>query len=293
MPAGPVIQHTPLPAILGAPAPWTLIATVTDNHAVRDVTLRWRRNGLNWRRVPMAAVPGPLDQYQVDIPAPGLMNDTVEYIIEASDAAGYFVEHGPHVSAVAYPLQTSAPDGFAFILLPGESTNAVLTIENSGNTNLDWQIELGRVGFYDDMEAATNDWQHGGPYDQWHLTDKRAYSGSNAWYCGDEVSSSYIDNANASLMTRPVLLAHDSVLSFQHWCRMELDSATHAWDGCVIEISTDGGQTFAFVTPHGGYPYRIVSNSASPFAPNTPCLAGSLPRITFSATVKGGISIKC
>ena len=275
VPSGPVIEHTPLPAVLGTPAPWDVTALITDNHVVRDVTLRWRRNGLNWRRIPMTPTAGVTNQYGVAIPAPGLMDDTFEYIIEASDAAGYFVEDGPHTSFVAFPVQTTSPGGFAFVLLPGESTNVVLSIQNSGNTNLDWRIELGRVGFHDDMESGTSAWHHSGTYDPWHLSDKRAFSGSNAWYCGDEATSSYPDSANASLMTHPVLLASDSTLSFRHWIRTELDSATHAWDGAVVEISVDGGETFEFITPEGGYPYRIVSNPASPFAPNTPCFAGT------------------
>ena len=54
----------------------------------------------------------------------------------------------------------------------------------------------------------------------------------------------------------------------------ELQDATHAWDGAIVEISTNAGLSFTQIAPVGGYPYSIYGHPASPFVDETPCLAG-------------------
>lgn len=125
-PAGPTISHTPLVAIESNPAPWKVTAVVTDNNAVDSVILRWRRNGLNWRQVVMVTN-SVENQYSANIPAPGLFGDSFEYVIQATDIAGYYAEDGPHNIFVAYPvidlLQTNI---FDFVMLKNSLTNRSL-----------------------------------------------------------------------------------------------------------------------------------------------------------------------
>jgi hypothetical protein len=55
----------------------------------------------------------------------------------------------------------------------------------------------------------------------------------------------------------------------------EIEDPTWAWDGGIVEISIDGGDTWTQIMPEGGYPYKIMDNPASPFDPGTPCFSGS------------------
>ncbi|MCK5529161.1 MAG: S8 family serine peptidase, partial [Kiritimatiellae bacterium] len=274
IPAGPVIVHTALASIQSNPAPWTVSATVTDNSLVASVTLRWRRNGLTWRQAAMAETATP-DIYAADIPASGLLDNTFEYTIQATDDSGYFAEDGPHNIFVAYPLvdvvQTNIYD---FVMLINSLTNSSFSIGNSGNTNLNFQIAVESVGFEDDMESGTNSWQHSGQNDNWHITTNRYFSGGHSWYCGNSQNSLYDNATDASLVIQKTLLSTNAQLSFMQWMKTELDVEPYTWDGGVLEISLDDGATYQVLTPEGGYPKLIVDNPDSPFAPDTPCLGG-------------------
>jgi len=289
VPEGPVIAHTPLPATIGRPAPWRLEAAITDNDEVAAAVLRWRRNGLAWRQVALTAT-GAVHRFTAELPAPGLLGDTIEYVIQAADRAGYVAESGPHTCFVAYPVQELDTPVVTALLLPGAATNRTVAFRNTGNTNLHWTARLLATGAFDDMESGTNTWTHGGLNDQWHLTARRAWSGSNAWYCGSDAAQEYTDSMDASLVLPRVHLAENAHLTFRHWCNTELDSGDYAWDGAVVEISTDRGATFSMLTPDGGYPYRIVENPASPFEPDTPCFAGTggWERVTVDLSAHAG-----
>ncbi len=54
----------------------------------------------------------------------------------------------------------------------------------------------------------------------------------------------------------------------------EIEGSGWAWDGGIVEISTDMGKTWIQIEPEGGYPYKILDNPASPFEPGTPCFSG-------------------
>lgn len=273
-PAGPTIVHTPLPDPLTNPAPWTIETTVTDNYAVDNVILRWKRNGLNWRQTAMSRE-GETDLYTATMPPPGSLGDAFEYVIEATDAAGYYVEDGIYRSFVAYPLLIVTPDNVNAVLLEGTVTNTHFTIQNAGNTDLVWTVAARDVGAENDVERGTNGWTHYGQRDLWHITTNRSFSSSHSWYCGYDDTGRYDDSMEASLVTPPVLLGGNPVLRFMHWCSTELDTGDYTWDGAVVEVSTNGGVSYEFLTPEGGYPYLIVDNPASPFDPHTPCFGGN------------------
>ncbi len=274
-PTAPKIVHTPLPAIISNPAPWQVMAEVTDNNAVADVLLKWRRNGLSWRQVSMV-LNGTSNNYEANIPVPGIFGDSFEYIIQATDTAGYYAEDGPHNIFVAYPvIDISQPAPFNFFMLKNNITNGTFSIGNNGNTNLDFTITMEPVGLWENMENGTNEWTHNGLQDNWHISTNRYYSSSNSWYCGDVTKKMYNNGTDASLITPKILLADNSQLTFMQWILAEQDVAPYVWDGGVIEISTDNGTTYQTLIPEGGYPKLIVNNPDSPFAPDTPCFGGT------------------
>jgi hypothetical protein len=136
-------------------------------------------------------------------------------------------------------------------------------------------------GFSDDMESGQGDWDHyavtNGYNDEWHISSQRNHTpgGEHSWKCGDTGFGEYSDYDDSGLVTPTVFLGSSSVLTFWHWMDAEIENSTYAWDGGIVEISTDGGSSWDQITPEGGYPYRIMDNPASPFPPDTPCFSGS------------------
>lgn len=136
-------------------------------------------------------------------------------------------------------------------------------------------------GFTDDMESGEGDWLHmvvtSGYNDEWHLSSSRNHTpgGSYSWKCGSTGGGDYSDYDDSGLVTPTLFLGSGSVLEFEHWMDAETDYGDWAWDGAIVEISTNGGSSWLQITPEGGYPYRITDNPSSPFQPETPCFSGS------------------
>ena len=129
----------------------------------------------------------------------------------------------------------------------------------------------------DDMESGEGPWTHevvnDGFTDEWHMETYRNHTGggSYSWKCGGAGSADYANYSNGALMTPALCLGPDATLTFWHYMDAELGSGSYAWDGGIVEISTDGGFSWTQITPNGGYPHLVQPNDASPFDPNTPC----------------------
>ena len=274
VPRGPSIAHTLLAALQSAPGPWPVTATVTDNTAVRDVFLEWRLNGGAAARSAMAA--GTNHVYAGAL-AVGVSGDRLQYEIVASDLAGMESRNGPYALSIAYPVAVLTPDSFGTNGFPGgQGTRLYLSISNAGNSDLVWALEPTAAGVSNNVESGTNGWTHGGSNDVWHISQQRAWGGASSWYFGNEADGYYPPDARASLVSPLFIVPAGAVFSFRQWLETEaLRDATNAWDGGIIEISTNNGATFAQLTPAGGYPYHIWGHPASGFPDQTPCFAGT------------------
>jgi len=293
IPGGPSILHVPLDSPQAHPAPWTVTAVVTDNFAVASATLRWRRNGLGWRQTAMTTT-GKAGEYSAEIAFPGIKGDSYEYRIEASDAAGYTSEVGPFSFFVAYPLISLTPTNRNLTMLTETSANILFNVRNTGNTSLVWHTSLSGVGFRDNVESGEGDWSHDGPNDLWHLSTRRAFSGSNSWFCGEEQAGLYHNSMNASLVTPMIPLAGGARLEYMQWIKTERRNDTETWDAGVVEVSLDGGLNYELIEPVGGYPYVIVDNPASPIAFGSPCFGGTggWERVVFDLSDFEGLAVK-
>ena len=278
-PAAPVIAYVPLASPQVVPAPYEIDATVTDNFRVASVTLQWSRSGGPDLATNMTLA-GTNGRYQAFIPAPGTNGDTFFYSIRATDPMGNQASSGPYVFRTDYPIMQITPATLTdCLLLPDTITNRLVQIANAGSTVLAASLQIVPAGFADDMEGGTNGWTHWGAADLWRLTTQRCSSASTAWYCGDPVSRTYGNNAHARLDTRAIFVPPKARLTFNYWIESELDTrgvnTAHCWDGGLVEVSTNQGQTFAMLTPVGGYPYAISGWSDSPWADGTRCFAGT------------------
>ncbi|MGD8627455.1 MAG: C25 family cysteine peptidase [bacterium] len=155
-----------------------------------------------------------------------------------------------------------------------------ITLANGRQASDNLSIGVGG-SLADDFEGAQTGWSsadfNDGYVDEWHLEDYRnnTAGGTYSWKFGGAGSVSYSNNAHGALVTPELCLGPDATLTFWQWIDAELASATYAWDGGIVEISTDGSQTWSQITPVGGYHRLIQPNTASPFDPDTPCFATS------------------
>ncbi len=114
--------------------------------------------------------------------------------------------------------------------------------------------------FWDEMEGGDGLWTHsaGQGTDDWAIvTEGSSHSPTRSWFStdADELKDDY-------LVTDPVNLELNGELTF--WHRYDMEGG---YDGCVIEISTDGGSSWADLGPHitqGGYSDTISTGYSSP-----------------------------
>ncbi|MBP7568667.1 MAG: S8 family serine peptidase [Acidobacteria bacterium] len=275
IPVPPVIDHAPLADPQGLPAPWPVGATITDNVQVAGATLWWQRNGGAWQNAAMTSAPASA-VYSADIAAPGMNGDVFAYRIEAVDAAGWHSTNGPHGFTVVVAALDVSPAGLTNVLvIENTSTGRVLQIANTGGGSLRWTGSVERVGFRDDMELGEGAWTHAGAGDLWHLSSRRAFSGTYSWYAGSEATGEYASGTDARLVCGPVPVRGPASLAFRYFIDSEVKNAAQAYDGGLVEISTNSGASYQRIDPAGGYPFVIVGGSGSPFTNGTPCLAGS------------------
>lgn len=117
--------------------------------------------------------------------------------------------------------------------------------------------------FQDDMESGENGWSHSvvnaGVTDQWKQSTVRAKSGVKSWNSGTDQGTV----GSSALITPPIDLSmlSSATLTFSHWYKFDdCGSKTFEEDGGIVEVSVDGGITWAQVYPGGGYPYLMNDN---------------------------------
>ena len=131
----------------------------------------------------------------------------------------------------------------------------------------------------DDLESGQGAWYHedivAGFIDQWHLDDYRNHTpgGSWCWKFGGSGADKYAHYSHGALVTPELCLGPNATLTFWHYIRAELETGDYASDGGIVELSTDGGETWNQIAPQGGYPHRIYPGTSTPIPPETPCFA--------------------
>ncbi len=99
-------------------------------------------------------------------------------------------------------------------------------------------------------------------------------TGSHCFYFGS--GSEYSDQADGALTTPDLRIGTAATLTFWHTIDAENGSGYDAWDGGIVEVSTDGGENWMQIDPVPGYNKYIRDNPESPFASGTPCYSGSI-----------------
>jgi hypothetical protein len=107
----------------------------------------------------------------------------------------------------------------------------------------------------------------GGSSGQWYLTTSMAHSGTSSYWSG------YNNSECSYLVTPSLALTASKNSTLTYWTAWNIEDR---YDGGVVEISTDGGASWARLTPSPDYPGKFrYSPDACGYATNTPCYTGT------------------
>ena len=143
-----------------------------------------------------------------------------------------------------YYYRVRAVDGAGNASLPSAVVNATPTGVDGPDPG----------NFLDDVDTHT----YMSMESPWRITDTAASAGSYSYHSSND-DEPYIDNACYAVTTPPLTLTAGATLSFQ--ARYDIE---HEWDGAVMEISSDGGNTWNDLPPTGGYPSSFAQTQNPP-----------------------------
>ncbi len=181
---------------------------------------------------------------------------------------------------------TLAPD-FAVWLDPGAPSpgliHCTLVVNGDWELQASLPIDLAVGGLRDDMEFGEGSWTHQiitpGFADQWHLSSQRNHTpgGSHSWKFGSTGVGTYANLSDGALITPPITIRENTVLTFWHWIDAEVSQSYpgRCYDGGLVEMSLDEGP-WEQIAPTGGYPYTIrAGGTPGPFPEGTPVFSGT------------------
>jgi subtilisin family serine protease len=244
----------------------------------------WERNGTNYMFVEwrLDGIPQPTGATVNPLTGIAMTTSriaTAWYLPRERDADGDRMEdwreYHVYGTTNVEPAMRILPDATVSLLAATDRvTNQPLTLLNVGGTNLAWTL---RTGWTDRIGPGAGEWTHGGTWDLWAITSRRSYSTPHAWFCGAGAPPTYVSRMNASLRLPPVRLNAGATLQFRHWIDSELDPAypTQAYDGGIVEISTNAGTTYKQIAPVGDYPYLVHEHVNSTWTNEIRIFAGT------------------
>jgi hypothetical protein len=109
-------------------------------------------------------------------------------------------------------------------------------------------------GLFDDVDDNSYMSMQG----PWQITNVRASSGAFSYHNAAD-GQTYAPDTCAAITTIPVRVPPNGVLSYKARFNLEAN-----WDGVVVEISTNGGASWADLPPAGGYPGTLSQTQNPP-----------------------------
>ncbi len=271
IPAPPSILHTALAETQAHPGPFTLLALITDSSEVSSATVRWRRMNEAWQNTPLTLVSNNLYQAQIGhLSAPA---DTFEYQLLATDATGRTSQTALFTIFLRYPVaDRSRFHDLSLVAHPTQHyVSAFMNLYNTGNAELRWSMRFSHTDTFRDPDLLC--WNRTSLGQSWQASTNRAFSPPYALHTR-LVSNPAVNQPVRSTVTMPTVLpGTNAVLSFKYWINSEVhQNTTRAFDGGIVEYSTDNGSTFKQLK--GPYTHTVYGWEASPWPEGTPCFAG-------------------
>lgn len=237
--------HAPVRDMASWEWPPEVQAGALDDHGIESVEVEWSKNGVI--QTPFALEYHEyLNKYVGSFTGSVSGDDAIAYRIKAVDTS-------IHSNTSFLPESTADPFSFAIV-----------------------------DGIAEDFEPPYTEWEHSaadGWTDSWHVSSARSHSPDQSWHFGSWVpSDGYPELADGSLYTPEVLLGVGAELTFWH----SIETAYYLvprrphqiYDGGVIEITTDGGQTWLPLVPDEGYDDPIIQGTTGPFEPGRMVFGG-------------------
>jgi hypothetical protein len=282
-PMPPAITVIPLDPVQTAPPPYRVYVTITDTSPLVSTQLVWQQNERAWQTNSLAFVPAGTNLYMgtitTDTAAPG---DRFTYWAQAVGRDGLSGQSVTFTTRLQYAaIALGPPISRTYITTPPGPVGDQLSISNSGTATLTWHAYAG-FGEYADAPPSPN-WNLNATWNQttnacfpWVWSTNRSCSGPASLRATiTSPAPEAYHSQHACLTTPPLHLGAHAVLAFSHWICSEIDDtrAGYCWDGGVVEISTNGGVSFAQLS--GPYTHQISGWLFSPWSDGTPCFAGS------------------
>ncbi|MGB3480007.1 MAG: C25 family cysteine peptidase [bacterium] len=124
-------------------------------------------------------------------------------------------------------------------------------------TSKGFLLIVGETGFSDDMESGSSLWTTAGTNNLWHISTRRSFSPTHAWYCGNESSGQYVNNMDCYIQTIPFMINANSILKFYRWFSVPL----YGTDGIYVIIMGNGfADTLDFIGTGGALGGRGIQS---------------------------------
>ncbi len=227
-------------------------------------------------------------EYTGDTPLDGvsaLLQEQSEWLNVETGSSAYplFNPGETHVNISPFEIlvHEGAPAVFeatlALELTAGEQNSTVAFVFQVGQRAVYWTV---------DCEGDLSGWSHSGTGDwgdDWHLSTEDSQSPVHAWKCGDTGTGDYANHLDSRLVSPQVELLPFSLLRLMHRMNAEVSGAfpDSAYDGGVVELSVDGGQSWMQLSAvSGAYnkAFRWESGGGNPATHpldgGTPCYSG-------------------
>lgn len=273
IPAAPAISPTPINSPSGHPGPFKINANITDTHAVTNAVVKWRINGDTWQITPLTLTSN--NTYEAVIAHQTAPGDLISYAIEAEDPSGNFASTPTYNIFLSYPVADySLLEDLLVVTKPETTviTNSSLII-NRGNMPLNWSISFGLAETFSSgsMEDLIK-WDTTSIEQPWTISTNRASSSPYSMHA--RIVSTRGAAHYASITLPSLLIGPNAELSFSYWMDGETytQNPIRAFDGGIVEYSTDGGVTFQQLS--APYTHQIYGYNLSPWPEATPCFSG-------------------
>ncbi len=255
------------------------VGAATNGHGIHfDLEVIDDARTLNYKPTLLIGTPVFSFEELIISEPPAMPGDTEAVYLEVMNS-GYGYVHTPYITLfTTSPYITILDDSCSCADIPPESSEIVgpfnLVISPSCPSGtlipLDFTIQaetyvhndvlnmlVGQTGFSDDMESGSSLWTTAGTNNLWHISTRRNFSPTHAWYCGDEGSGLYVHNMDCYIQTIPFMINANSILKFYRWFSVPL----YGTDGIYVIIMGNGfADTLDFIGTGGALNDRGIQS---------------------------------
>jgi chitodextrinase len=185
--------------------------------------------------------------------------NTIRYNIYRSTEFDFEPQGAPYAVTTARTFEdTNVASGTTYhYIVRAEDTTTSSSGPNRGNQDANL-VRLfvtpfgapGATGTWHDTAGDTGAFLR--PDVPWQITETQAHSGSRSYHNAAD-SDKYLLNTCAAIVTPAITLDANAELSYFVRYNLEWE-----WDGVIVEISEDGGNTWKDLPPAGGYPGTLA-----------------------------------